>query len=494
VFLRVSAEMSWNDVCGSMNNSQSTPRRGVSTPFAACAWFLSSLALPGKALAIGVGVVGALIVIAAAAKHTLLEPVDITWLFYTNFTLVYALQVAPILIYGAFSLKRPTRFPHHAPQVRFLVLIPAHNEEAVIHNPVESLIGQSYPKHLYQVWVVSDGCTDRTDEIARALGAGVIRTNSGGMGKHRALGHAFAQLLPREDTGLYVCIIDADNRVDPNYLQEMNNAICQRGFRALQSFHDVLNGSDNWVTKSLWLNCVASSHLYNPGRSQSFGTALICGTGWCCQAGLLTKYWPMIRTQTEDIELTGLLLLHEGIGVPWIAGTHIYDEKPRNLWVAIRQRHRWMIGHMRVAGYLFWPLVRDGIRRRDPRLIELAAYYLLPFVMNLGNLQVFLLAGVQLGILAVQGPFGGSGLQQWAVNAITVIYVFVYQVAGFGTETRQWGRAVLYSLYAVVFSFLAWTPALIWACFTVSRQDWVFHTPHIAGIDTPMSATRARAG
>ncbi len=202
----------------------------------------------------------------------------------------------------------------------------------------------------------------------------------------------------------------------------------------------------------------------------------------------------MIRTQTEDIELTGLLLLHEGIGVPWIAGTHIYDEKPRNLWVAIRQRHRWMIGHMRVAGYLFWPLIRDGIRRRDPRLIELACYYLLPFVMNLGNLQIFLLAGMQLGILAVQGPLGAATPHQWIVNGVTLVYVFGFQVAAFGIETRRWGRAVLYSLYAVVFSFLAWTPALIWACFTVSRQDWVFHTPHIAGIDTRMSATRARAG
>jgi cellulose synthase/poly-beta-1,6-N-acetylglucosamine synthase-like glycosyltransferase len=466
--------------------------RPESTPLAALVCFLSSLALPPRALAIGVGALALLAVVAIAAKLTFRDALDVTWVFYTNFALVYALQVAPILIYGAFSLKRPKRFPYHAPNVRFLCLIPAHNEGAVIHNPVKSLMDQGYPKQLYQVWVVSDGCTDRTDEIARALGAGVIRTNSRGMGKHRALGHAFAQLLPKTDERLFVCIVDADNRVDANYLQEMNNAICERGYRCLQTFHDVLNGSDNWITKSLWLNCVASSHMYNPGRSQSFGTALICGTGWCCEAGLLQKYWPMIRTQTEDIELTGLLLLHEGIGVPWITGAHIYDEKPRNLWVAIRQRHRWMIGHMRVAGYLFWPLVREGIRRRDPRLIELAAYYLLPFVMNLGNLQIFLAAGVQFGILAVQGSLGG--LHQWIVNGITLIYVFVYQVAGFGTETRQWGRAVLYSLYAAVFSFLAWTPALIWACFTVSRRDWVFHTPHIAGIDTPMSATRARAG
>lgn len=45
-----------------------------------------------------------------------------------------------------------------------------------------------------------------------------------------------------------------------------------------------------------------------------------------------------------------MLLWHASRIAPWITGTHIYDERPRSLRVAIRQRHRWMIGHMRVAG------------------------------------------------------------------------------------------------------------------------------------------------
>ena len=455
--------------------------------------FLASLYLPRGPLVVGVGIAGLIVVLAVAAKHTLAHPIDVSWLFYTNFAIVYSLQIAPILVYGAFALKRPRPFPRHAPTVRFLCLIPAHNEERVIQNSVESLLGQDYPKDLYDVYVVSDGSMDRTEDVARALGARVIRTGTAGSGKHKALGYAFARLLDEDDDPRYICVIDADNRVQATYLQEMNNAICARGYRCLQSFHDVLNGSTNWITKSLWLNSIASSQLYNPGRSQSLGTALICGTGWCCQAGLVKRYWPLIRTQTEDIELTGLLLLHEGVGVPWIPAAHIYDEKPLNLWVAIRQRHRWMTGHMRVAAYLFWPLLRDAIRKRDARCLELALYYLLPFVMNLGNVQVFLLLGMSLGILTVQGPLASS-MWQWVVNAVTLLYIFGYQIVGFARETRLWGRAALYSFYAAVFSFLAWTPALVWACFTVSRQDWIFHTPHIAGIEPGVSTTKARAG
>lgn len=217
---------------------------------------------------------------------------------------------------------------------------------------------------------------------------------------------------------------------------------------------------------------------------------MICGTGWCCQAGLLRQYWPLIRTQTEDIELTGLLLLHEGLGVPWVPETHIYDEKPLTLWVAIRQRHRWMTGHMRVAAVLGWPLLREAVRRRDVRLLEMVGYFLLPFVMNLGNLQMMLIVGVYLGVFTIHGPLGAPTMK-WLLSELTLVYLFGYQVLGFAWETGLWVRGAVFSLYAAIFSFVAWTPALLWACFTVFRQDWIFHTPHVTGIQPGISSSEA---
>ena len=54
---------------------------------------------------------------------------------------------------------------------RFMAIIPAHNEENVIGNLVESLKKQNYPKELYDIYVIADNCTDSTAEIARNLGA-----------------------------------------------------------------------------------------------------------------------------------------------------------------------------------------------------------------------------------------------------------------------------------------------------------------------------------
>ncbi|HLW48542.1 MAG TPA: glycosyltransferase family 2 protein [bacterium] len=260
-------------------------------------------------------------------------PVDLTWAFYVNVVVVYTIQVGPVLAFGRWA-QRAAPCLHHRPAARFLCLIPAHNEERVIANSVSSLLRQAYPRELFDVWVVSDGSTDATDEIARRHGARILRTGTEATGKANALARALNELLDDGEHSRYVCVIDADNLVAPNFLREMNNAICERGYRCLQGFHDVLNGPANWITKSLWLNSIASSVLYNPGRFRSLGTALICGTGWCCEADLLRRYWPRIRTQTEDIELTGLLLLYEGIGVAWVDAAHIYDEKPLTLWTA----------------------------------------------------------------------------------------------------------------------------------------------------------------
>ena len=56
-------------------------------------------------------------------------------------------------------------------QNRFMAIIPAHNEESVIKNLVESLNKQNYPKELFDIYVIADNCTDATAQIAKTAGA-----------------------------------------------------------------------------------------------------------------------------------------------------------------------------------------------------------------------------------------------------------------------------------------------------------------------------------
>src|SRR5579862_365998 len=60
------------------------------------------------------------------------------------------------------------------------VIVAAHNEEASIARRIENLLGLDYPREQLEVVVTSDASTDRTEEIAAAHGARVVRNPRGG--------------------------------------------------------------------------------------------------------------------------------------------------------------------------------------------------------------------------------------------------------------------------------------------------------------------------
>lgn len=41
---------------------------------------------------------------------------------------------------------------------KFMAIIPAHNEEMVVGNLIESLKNQTYDKNLYDIYVIADNC------------------------------------------------------------------------------------------------------------------------------------------------------------------------------------------------------------------------------------------------------------------------------------------------------------------------------------------------
>jgi cellulose synthase/poly-beta-1,6-N-acetylglucosamine synthase-like glycosyltransferase len=60
------------------------------------------------------------------------------------------------------------------------VIVTAYNEEGSIERRLENLRALDYPRELVELVVTSDASTDRTDELAEAAGARVIRNPRGG--------------------------------------------------------------------------------------------------------------------------------------------------------------------------------------------------------------------------------------------------------------------------------------------------------------------------
>jgi poly-beta-1,6-N-acetyl-D-glucosamine synthase len=93
------------------------------------------------------------------------------------------------------------------------VLIACKNGESTIANTVRSAASQA------DVFVISDGSTDRTAEVARAAGAQVYeRETSGGKPAALRVGESHFELSRRYR---YVAILDDDTTIAPDYVEQL---------------------------------------------------------------------------------------------------------------------------------------------------------------------------------------------------------------------------------------------------------------------------------
>lgn len=100
---------------------------------------------------------------------------------------------------------------------RVTVLIPAHNEEAVLAATLVGLAQQS--RHPDRVIVVADNCSDGTADIARGSGHEVWDTAGNRQRKGGALNQALARLLPVTLPDDLILIMDADTLLGPCFVE-----------------------------------------------------------------------------------------------------------------------------------------------------------------------------------------------------------------------------------------------------------------------------------
>ena len=94
------------------------------------------------------------------------------------------------------------------------LIVTAHDEESVIERRLANLQALDYPAQQIELVVTSDASTDRTDELAEATGARVIRNPRGG--KVAAQNNAV-----RQTTGEIVAFSDANSSWAPDALRRL---------------------------------------------------------------------------------------------------------------------------------------------------------------------------------------------------------------------------------------------------------------------------------
>ena len=96
--------------------------------------------------------------------------------------------------------------------MRVSVVIPARNEEAYLPSALEAVLAQTLPP--FEVIVVDNASTDRTREVAEALGARVVFCGRRGVAYARQAGLLAAR-------GEWVAMTDADSLPTPRWLERL---------------------------------------------------------------------------------------------------------------------------------------------------------------------------------------------------------------------------------------------------------------------------------
>jgi cellulose synthase/poly-beta-1,6-N-acetylglucosamine synthase-like glycosyltransferase len=230
-------------------------------------------------------------------------------------------------------------------QKRFAVLVFAKNEEQVIANLLQSLVGQDYPAEAYDIFVTADNCSDQTAAKAAEYNAIVLeRDDPTKIGKGYAL-HWFFQRFSHEYADRYdACVVfDADNIVEPGFLAAMNRQLNWGSHIAL-GYRMGKNPTSSWVSGVTTLFWLLQTRFFHRARARRNLPCLsVGGTGFMFSLDVLDEGQWRTTSIAEDIEFT-LTAVADGYNVTIATDAIFYDEQPRKFSQSLAQRYRWTVG------------------------------------------------------------------------------------------------------------------------------------------------------
>jgi 1,2-diacylglycerol 3-beta-glucosyltransferase len=306
---------------------------------------------------------------------------------------------------------------------RFAILVPAHDEEAVLGRLLGSLSAIDYPRERFDVCVVADNCQDRTAEIARSLGARVYERFSE---NDRAKGFALRWLLERlrDDGRTYdaFVVLDADTVVAPNLLRAFDARLAA-GSQVVQAYYSVLNAGDSAVA-GLRFAALAALHYLRPlGRSAFELSSGLKGNGMCFAAPVLERFAWSWYTLAEDVEFH-LALVSEGIRVDFAVETCVLADMPVTLAQAASQNDRWERGRLQLARGAVPRLLLAGVRKRSLLRIDAAVEQMIPPLsvpFALGGATLVLAIGVSAWPAAILAGLSLLGQIIYLLTALLLV-------------------------------------------------------------------------
>ncbi len=264
-------------------------------------------------------------------------------LTYTDLV-VYILVALTVLYLGIFAFTsmfaRHSETPKAKNQNRFIILIPSYKSGKSLEMTVNSILGQTYPQRLFDVTVIADHEQEITLFHLAQQPITLITPNYDKSSKTKSLQLAINN-LPQFKIYDVVVILDGGDVVEPEFLEQMNDAYEAAGTKAVQAHKLSLNRD----TVSARLSAIfeeINNSIFRRGHISVGLSAAMASSGmvfdfpWFKQQILATK------KNWADKELEAVLLRHH-IYVDYFDYIFVFSEKARQAEEFNRQHRNWVL-------------------------------------------------------------------------------------------------------------------------------------------------------
>lgn len=296
---------------------------------------------------------------------------------------------------------------------RVSVVIPAYNEADVIVATLRSLRCSSLTP--WEVIVVDDGSSDQTGDLAqgelKALARGMLLRHPRNRGKAAALNTAIEACR-----GDLVLTLDADTRTEPDALAAAAAWLEAEDADAV-AFLLEAKTSPGLLTSLQRQEYQNALNVERAGQAALGAIAILPGAATLFRRSVLLDSPFSCRTRTEDADLT-LSMGRMGRPLGFAIRARAVTLVPRTCANLLRQRSRWMTGHLQCG-------LRHGLTKKATTLrfrwLTLPNFLLATLVVPLGVL-------VLIGVLAT-GRTCVLRLGCIQVVAITTIILYMQRLS-----------------------------------------------------------------
>ena len=299
--------------------------------------------------------------------------------------------------------------PEVAGSSRFLFVIPAHDESAVIDTTVRSCLAVDYDPDRFQVFVIADNCTDDTARVAEAAGAQVkVRTDL----DRKSKGFAFEDFFREATTNPAIrpfdayILVDADTNVAPDLARAFDRAL-GRGADFVQGYYTVRNADASWRTRMITYAFSLANGVWLLGQDRLGLSVGLKGNGMCFRASALDRFPWRAHGLVEDMEFAWSLRI-AGERVRFEPSARVFGEMVSQGGAgAASQRQRWETGRQ---------ALRNRFRRELWESSHLAGWRKLLYQVELAYPPLSRLV-VGLGFVSI---VAGS-ITAWKTNSVSLV-------------------------------------------------------------------------